>query len=124
MSKGDSFTKSIGKKIKLARINSNLTQEQLAEKIGISARYVSQLERGLAFGSAHTIINICQTLNIDSNFLFSDLIDLDNPTSINSLVDANFLKSYIKLNESNKQFVQIIVTQLLKLQDDIKTKNA
>ena len=62
--------KNIGKKIKLARTNANFTQEQLAEKISLSTRYISQLERGIAFGSATTITNICKILNINPNFLF------------------------------------------------------
>ena len=124
MSKGDSFNKSIGKKIKLARIKANYTQEELAEEIGISSRYVSQLERGLAFGSANTIINICKTLGIDSNFLFSDLIDSKNSVSVNNLVDTKFLQSYIQLNTANKQFVDIIVYQLLKLQNNDNSKEA
>ena len=119
MSKSDKITKNIGKKIKLARVNANLTQEELAEEIGISARYVSQLERGLAFGSANTIISICKTLNVDSNFLFNDLINNKNSsTSFDNLIDTKFLQSYIKLNTTNKQFVELIVSQLLKLQDD------
>ena len=124
MSKGDSYNKSIGKKIKLARINANITQEKLAEEIGISARYVSQLERGLAFGSANTIVSICKKLKIDSNFLFNDLINPQNSTSINNLIDTKFLQSYIQLNTSNKQFVDIIVHQLLKLQNDSFSKEA
>ena len=47
--------KNIGKKIKLARTKAEYTQEQLAEKLSLSARYISQLERGIAFGSATTI---------------------------------------------------------------------
>ena len=124
MSKGDNYTKNIGKKIKLARVNSKLTQEELAEEIGISARYVSQLERGLAFGSANTIISLCNTLNIDSNFLFEDLINTQNNTSFSSLIDTKFLQEYIQLNTTNKQFVDLIINQLLKLQDDNKLKKA
>ena len=124
MSKGDNYTQNIGKKIKLARLNSKLTQEELAEEIGISTRYVSQLERGLAFGSANTIISICKALNIDSNFLFEDSINSKNKTPFTSLVDPKFLQSYIKLNTVNKQFVDLIVEQLLKLQDDETSKKA
>lgn len=118
MGKENSFNKSIGKNIKLARIKAKYTQEELAEEIGISARYVSQLERGLAFGSANTIVSICKVLNIDSNFLFNDLINSQDSTSINTLVDEKFLQSYIQLSTANKQFVDIIVSQLLKLQND------
>lgn len=109
--------KNIGKKIKLARAKSNYTQEKLAEKTSLSTRYISQLERGLAFGSASTIINICRTLNINSDFLFSDLINSD-ASSLNNLVDNSFLKSYIKLNDRNKKIVQLITEQLIKVQHE------
>ena len=60
--------KNIGKKIKLARTKTNYTQEALAEKTSLSPRYISQLERGIAFGSASTIVNLCNALNISSDF--------------------------------------------------------
>ena len=118
MNKEYSSLKNIGKKIKLARANSNLTQEELAEKTGLSARYISQLERGLAFGSVDTIVKICTTLNINSDFLFRDLINVENPLNIDNLVDSTFLQTYIKLNEMNKQFIELVITQLLKFQED------
>ena len=67
--------KKIGKKIKLARTKTKYTQEALAEKTALSPRYISQLERGISFGSATTIVNLCNALNISSDFLFNDLID-------------------------------------------------
>lgn len=111
--------KNIGKKIKLARAKSNYTQEKLAEKTSLSSRYISQLERGLAFGSASTIINICKALNINSDFLFSDLIDSDCP-SLDSLIDNNFLESYIKLDDKNKKIIHLLADQLIKLQNEEK----
>ena len=51
--------KNIGKRIKLARAKADFTQEQLAEKLSLSPRYISQFERVIAFGSATTIINVC-----------------------------------------------------------------
>jgi len=68
------YRKSIGDRIKLARSQTDYTQEDLAEKLQLSSRYISQLERGIAFGSATTIVNICKALNISSDFLFSDII--------------------------------------------------
>ena len=56
--------KNIGKKIKLARAKTNFTQEKLAEELSLSTRYISQLERGIAFGSATTIVNLCKALNL------------------------------------------------------------
>ncbi len=111
--------KSIGKKIKLARLSLNYTQEQLAEKLGLSTRYVSQLERGIAFGSATTIIKLCKTLNISSEFLFNDLIN--NTSSMpNDFVDIKFLENYLKLDEYNKNIVKTLTNNLLKLQENKK----
>ena len=108
--------KNIGKKIKLARTNANFTQEQLAEKISLSTRYISQLERGIAFGSATTITNICKILNINPNFLFEDLLNEDS-CEFNYLIDAKFLKSYSKLNNYNRNILNSMASELLKLQD-------
>ena len=111
------FRKNIGKKIKLARTRSRFTQEKLAEKVSLSTRYISQLERGLAFGSASTIINICKALNINSDFLFSDLIETDAPC-LTDLVNEKFLEEYLKLDDRNRTVIELLTSQLLKLQSD------
>ncbi len=112
--------KNIGRKIKLARSRTNYTQEKLAEKLSLSTRYISQLERGIAFGSATTIINLCKALNISSNFLFDDLIG--NDASFTDLIDNKFLEAYMKLNNYNKEVIYLLTTQLIKLQEN-KSKN-
>ena len=109
--------KNIGRKIKLARSRTNYTQEKLAEKLSLSTRYISQLERGIAFGSATTIINLCKALNISSKFLFDDLID-NQASSLNDLVDDKFLEAYLKLNNYNKEVVYLLTTQLVKMQEE------
>ena len=107
--------KNIGKRIKLARAKADFTQEQLAEKLSLSPRYISQLERGIAFGSATTIINVCKALNINSDFLFSDLINNKTPI-LDNLTDDKFLEIYLKLNSDYKEIIFIIANDLLKKQ--------
>ncbi|MBQ2938221.1 MAG: helix-turn-helix transcriptional regulator [Clostridia bacterium] len=107
--------KNIGKKIKLARSKTNYTQEALAEKTALSPRYISQLERGIAFGSASTIVNLCKALNISSDFLFNDLIQSDSSEFIN-LIDNKFLENYSQLNEYNKKIINQLTNDLIKLQ--------
>ena len=109
--------KNIGKKIKLARSKSNYTQEKLAEKLSLSARYISQLERGIAFGSASTIVNLCRALNINSDFLFNDLIDCNSP-ALTDIIDNELLENYLKLNDYNKKVILSISVELLKLQEN------
>lgn len=113
--------KNIGKKIKLARAKASYTQEQLAEKTSLSTRYISQLERGIAFGSATTITNICKTLNINPNFLFEDSID-EKSSTFNDVMDDKFLKNYLKLNDYNRSILNSMANELVKLQEYNVTK--
>ena len=72
--------KSIGKKIKIARLKAEYTQEQLAEKLSLSTRYISQLERGIAFGSASTIKSYFFSI-LSINFIFFDISMFGNSFS-------------------------------------------
>lgn len=114
--------KNIGKKIKLARTKSKYTQEQLAEKLSLSSRYISQLERGIAFGSATTITNLCRALNINSDFLFDDLIQ-NNSQIFNNSVDQTFLENYLGLNDYNQTVIRAITKELVRLQKEEEKNN-
>ena len=107
--------KNIGKKLKLARTKTKYTQEVLAEKTSLSPRYISQLERGIAFGSATTIVSLCNALNISTDFLFSGLIDTNSSTFVD-LVDSKFLEDYSQLNDYNKKVLSRLANDLVKLQ--------
>lgn len=108
------YKKHIGKKIKVARLKAGYTQEQLAEKLSLSPRYISQLERGISFGTATTIINICKTLNISADFLFSDLINSNN---LSSVFDVNFSKNYMNLDRKNQALIHAITSTLVRFQN-------
>lgn len=56
--------KKIGKNIKEARIKKEYTQEVLAEKLDISDRYVSRIERGMTGMRLELLIRICNALEI------------------------------------------------------------
>ena len=120
--KESELRKSIGKKIKLARSKANYTQEELAEKLSLSTRYVSQLERGIAFGSASTITSVCKALNISSDFLFNDLIKGSETGTLSDLVSQSFLENYLKLNNYNKTVVNALTNELVKLQKATDSK--
>lgn len=114
--------KNIGKKIKLARSKNNYTQEALAEKLSLSSRFISQLERGISFGSASTIINLCRALNISSDFLFGEFIESD-PSQLRDIIDNKFLENYSQLNDYHKRVINILTTSLLNMQLEDTFKN-
>ncbi len=64
--------KQLGEKIKRVRKTRNLTQEQLAEKIDISARNLSGIELGYYFPKAETLEKILKALNISLEEMFSN----------------------------------------------------
>ena len=49
----------IGSNIKKARMREGVTQEDLAERIGVTSQHLSDLEQGLAGTSISTLMKIC-----------------------------------------------------------------
>ena len=64
--------KAIGKRIKIARIKADLTQEKLSEIVGVSPTHLSNIETGTTRVSLNTIINIANALHITSDDLLCD----------------------------------------------------
>ena len=59
-----------GKNIALLRIRRSLTQETLAEKAGLSARYVQSVEAGDYFPSLPTLVRLRAALRCDWGDMF------------------------------------------------------
>lgn len=67
-------TKSIGKQIKTARLQNNLTQQQFAEQINMSTTYISAIEQGAKTPKLETFIKIANALDVSADFLLSDVV--------------------------------------------------
>lgn len=65
----DSKNNIIGYAIKSARKNKCLTQDEVANKVGISRSYLSDLENGRYIPSSKRLILLTNFLNIDINFI-------------------------------------------------------
>lgn len=79
----DSITKSdidktFGKILKQYRKKNKLTQEQLAEKLEISIKYVSRIENGTSGIKTQTLIKYMNILGIAPNIIFSSFITNPN----------------------------------------------
>ena len=61
----------IGKFIAECRKIQNLTQSQLAEKLGITDRAISKWENGRAMPDSSLMLDLCNILNISVNDLLS-----------------------------------------------------
>lgn len=58
-----------GKRVKQKRIESNLTQEELAEKTDLSVGYIGMIERGKRVPSLDTFVIIADELNVTADEL-------------------------------------------------------
>ena len=54
--------KFIGEKIRKARLNAGLTQYELAERIGLTEKHMSSIERGLNFLALNNFFKLTLTL--------------------------------------------------------------
>lgn len=91
--------KLLGKRIKELRLRNNLTQEKLAELLGIGERNLSKIECGINFISADTLEKLTKALNVSPKDLFdfehlknedikkTELVEMIN----NDEIDVNLL---------------------------------
>lgn len=56
--------KFVGQKLRQARVKANLSQGQLAEKIGISEKHISNIERGQNYPALDTFFRMLDVLGI------------------------------------------------------------
>ena len=69
----------IGKFIKECRTQNNLTQMQLAEKLGITDRAISKWENGRAMPDSAIMLDLCKELKITVNDLLSgEVVVMEN----------------------------------------------
>ncbi len=66
--------KAIGKRIKIARIKADLTQERLAEAVAISPTHLSNIETGTTRVSLTAIVNLANALSVTVDDLLCDSV--------------------------------------------------
>ena len=58
--------------LKKIRKDNNLSQEQLAEKLGVSRQAVSKWESGISYPEMDKVIQICNIFNLNINELMNE----------------------------------------------------
>lgn len=86
----------LGKRIQEIRKSKNLTQEKLAEMIGIDTPNLSNIERGKRFLSAETLEKIIKSLDVREK----DLFDFEHLKSKDDLINSiNTILNESDINE-------------------------
>ena len=102
------INKALGKVVKEYRIKNKLTQEEIAEKLEISAKYISRIENGSGGVKTETLVNYI-------NLLGKDLI---NNKDLN--LELELSEKASKLSKENVQFIISVIDLLEKDKEDIK----
>lgn len=71
----------IGQKIKTAREQAHITQNELAKALGLSTHYVSAIERGIKTPKLETFVAIAKVLGVSADWL----LESELGTSVNIL---------------------------------------
>ena len=93
--------KAIGKRIKIARINQNMTQETVADKIGVTPQHVSNIETGNSSVSLTTLVAIANLLKVSADELLGDTIRIAKPVFEKEAQEL--------LNDCNEYEIRVLV---------------
>ena len=85
--------KKLGARVRQQRTLNNLTQEQLAEKTGVSISFIGHIERGEKKASVETVVALCNAMNISPSVLLQD-----------SLSDA-VMQSQLSFSRENQELM-------------------
>lgn len=77
--------KLIGKRIQLAREQAGLSQDQLAERLGLSCVFISMIERGVRAPRLEVFVHIVNELGVSADILLQDVLEQGYKTSASLL---------------------------------------
>ncbi len=93
----------IGSRIQEIRNKKGITQDQLSEKVGISSKYLSSIERGKENPTLKTILKLARSLDVKPDEFFTHL-EIEDPAKRKSIIiemldeaDADQLKLAYKV---------------------------
>ncbi len=99
----DNIKKEFGLKVKEYRLLANLSQEDLAEKAGITPQTLSGIENGHGFPSYPVLCKIVDTLNVYPASLFT--FSYSGMNAKNDELTAILLENFTALNNENRKTI-------------------
>lgn len=101
-----------GDKLREARLQKGLTQEQLAQQIGVAKSTLTGYEKGNREPDVFKIKRILEILEVDSDYLLGVSREPEQQEATEYGPEG-----YTLLNSESKKIVDTLVVQLLELQD-------
>lgn len=107
----------LGERIKIARVDKNLTQEQLGAAVGLKAITIRQYESNKRAPGIKTLKKIAQALKMPLQLLIYDDDD------VSAYID-NILQETYENNDNNKSFIDFIKKSIQEIGFDCITLTA
>lgn len=98
----------IGKRIRFYRESKKWTQEEFAEKVGLSLTYIGMLERGDKIPKLETFISIANTLEVSADMLLADVL-----TTGYSVKSTEMTSKLEKLSSDERERIYDVVDTLI-----------
>lgn len=93
----------IGENLKNIRISLGLTQEEVAESVGLAPRYLSDIERNKTKGSITTLVKLCNLYKVTPTVVLKDYLS----TSDSNLDDS--ISGFNNLEENEKNIIRKLI---------------
>lgn len=108
--------KRIGKRVKQARERLGITQEDLAEKTGLTTNYISTVERGMSFPRCEKLIILLNGLETSADSIFCDVLEHSGEAKTSELS-----KKIADLPpEAQKRILQMVELMIQQEKDNMK----
>lgn len=97
-------------RLKEARLSKKMTQEQLAEKIGVAKSTLTGYEKGHSEPNLNTISKIMNVLKVDANYLLQDEMSISGSSPIAlEYNEIEYIEKYRSLSPVNQEYIQMIL---------------
>lgn len=108
--------KRIGKRVKQARERLGITQEDLAEKTGLTTNYISTVERGMSFPRCEKLIILLNGLETSADSIFCGVLEHSGEAKASELS-----KKIADLPpEAQKRILQMVELMIQQEKDNMK----
>ena len=99
----------LSEKVKQLRVNNNMTQRELAQKLGVSIPTLQKYEYGTLRLRNEMIIKICNIFNISINNFLKDTNEYRHTNLYDEIIIDEMIRNRVSLsNEINEQNVLLI----------------
>lgn len=102
---------SIGERLKAARLRANLTQAELAAKIGLTKGSIGNYEQGISYPNVTVLSQLLDALRVDANYVYQDYVSSD-ASSAPPEDERLLLDTFRRLNPPARERVLLLVQDM------------